>query len=1741
MIATLNGDLKLKGPTGYYSFSKFAYSYDNGTEYLVRAIPTVELLQGNTFYKAGGTIVTLRGTSFSQQVGGNVVTFDDLVCTVLDFSSTHITCQLPEKTTTTTSSYFVGGLGARVKAYSSGRSGLDESDTPIYETVFTDLDVERNAMIDTPETRVVETWFVPPQDGNYTFLALCDDYCEVHLSTTDMDPTAATQILATNSYTTWREYLHPVASVYESSPQDLIAGNHYYMKIYNTDAAGGDHMTIGMRIEDNTTSHENSESEWKTLKVNPNQVFEIYEVEVPNPEYNSTSTDYPNYRIQFINSLYYRLSPGLINSFCVESDKCKWVSTRFTANSTASQFKNAVKGFFNNLKRDYGNYMVSTKVSLDADGNELNSSALVTEIYSYKFKIRARHAVSSQSTSSYELINVDNLSVVVGQLVQNSTKPLSGKFVISLTRSNMETVETRAIERGEISNIIEREIYRVAPELIGVLEIKKLTSTYLTGNEGVQLVYRVASGYTVDLQIISSTSDPLIVPVGENETEHSISYSSSTYMAGSNRPFYETIPAAYLRTFETAPQAVVVSNGLRAICSKQPFCDIEFIENVAEITGRTEATSSTKLVLTFTGTGIPTDELATVSVSGLLRSCVIDYGATVSATSLTCNLLNPIAGSHEVLVQTKKGAIPNGAGVAYLEVGLQVDSVTPIIVTENGGTFITIQGDFFPLSLQEGQSLGSNFSMTLGGSECSLVSVGRNTIIVESPAGLAPSSSPTFVVTLNGKTYSHGTTFTVTAAPGTVSSVSPVDVSPPVKQDLTITVDTLPSSTAADYVGLLSVAGEEIFMKVNAINTTANTLTVRFPGTPGNNDYTVFVLYNNQRYNSSVTLSSVASIEGYIISPVDGTSKTEVSTTGGDIITITGKGFVTDPEGVIVQFGDITATTVSSTETSIVLKVPRAPSAGETEIKVFIMLSVEARCDMSPGCNITYASDQAPSVDDTTLTADVDNKVTITGSGFGSSLNAYLDVYTQTILSSNATHLEIQLSSIAFRDFTILDIQTDNGVGLPLISVGLSTPAAVLSISPNVGSSGGQLIKLSTIGIGLNSTSDHMIYYTSSGTKISICQSITVIDSNNIECMTNLNTEVPASSLISLSYKEQNSRSRAVSSVTLTCGTASSCFYETSASQTPNLTATVSGSTYTGMISGYTFDSSMVYTVTVMYGSISESGSLDASTGAVTATFANGIPPGTTTSKVMFATSAGDTFYSTPVDVTVAVSATSTSVSACSWAGGCSFTISQSGILEGVKHGGITVDVCHDSAEIDLDASTADSLVVIAPPHITSHSLSTYNLIAASSIKGTNSSNPSDIGSLAFDGIPSTQFKSGNTTGCYLQVDFGTYIGKLDKVKYFMNRMTDKQTNFVGNIAFQYYNTSSSSYEDSFTVDGFLREGWNEYTFTTPLESSSYRFSFVTAKSCQMGEVELWGYVLEDSAATSKTCEIFLNGLGSGSSVISGASVTYTDAATTTVTDISPTYGTYKGGETITITGTSFSTVTSEISVLIDDVSCAVSAATATSITCVTGERTVIPSEHSTIVSFSGATQNGYASKQDNEYIYANYWTDIDTWSGEFMPADGDSVAIPAGQTLIVDIDRSPKLKAVIVQGAMIFVPDADETHQRTFDAEYIYVDEGAKLEIGTEAARYTSKLTITMHGARESPQLPIYGNKGIFVRRGTLDIHGKERDYSWAELGETVAANSDTITLLTQVDWQVDECIVIAPTDFEADHSEEF
>ena len=78
-------------------------------------------------------------------------------------------------------------------------------------------------------------------------------------------------------------------------------------------------------------------------------------------------------------------------------------------------------------------------------------------------------------------------------------------------------------------------------------------------------------------------------------------------------------------------------------------------------------------------------------------------------------------------------------------------------------------------------------------------------------------------------------------------------------------------------------------------------------------------------------------------------------------------------------------------------------------------------------------------------------------------------------------------------------------------------------------------------------------------------------------------------------------------------------------------------------------------------------------------------------------------------------------------------------------------------------------------------------------------------------------------------------------------------------------------------------------------------------------------------------------------------------------------------------------------------------------------------------------------------------WSDPATWGGDNPPEEGDSVDIAAGRHLLVDVDSTPILMFLVVQGSLIFPSDdLDHDHHRTFDANYIMVN-GGYLEIGTE------------------------------------------------------------------------------------------
>jgi hypothetical protein len=71
------------------------------------------------------------------------------------------------------------------------------------------------------------------------------------------------------------------------------------------------------------------------------------------------------------------------------------------------------------------------------------------------------------------------------------------------------------------------------------------------------------------------------------------------------------------------------------------------------------------------------------------------------------------------------------------------------------------------------------------------------------------------------------------------------------------------------------------------------------------------------------------------------------------------------------------------------------------------------------------------------------------------------------------------------------------------------------------------------------------------------------------------------------------------------------------------------------------------------------------------------------------------------------------------------------------------------------------------------------------------------------------------------------------------------------------------------------------------------------------------------------------------------------------------------------------------------------------------------------------------------------------------------------------------------------------------------------------------------MHGNITDPYIPIYGNKCIGLRYGTLDMHGNERTPTWTFLDSTVEKGENVMVLAEEVDWQVGEMIAVASTSF--------
>jgi hypothetical protein len=313
-----------------------------------------------------------------------------------------------------------------------------------------------------------------------------------------------------------------------------------------------------------------------------------------------------------------------------------------------------------------------------------------------------------------------------------------------------------------------------------------------------------------------------------------------------------------------------------------------------------------------------------------------------------------------------------------------------------------------------------------------------------------------------------------------------------------------------------------------------------------------------------------------------------------------------------------------------------------------------------------------------------------------------------------------------------------------------------------------------------------------------------------------------------------------------------------------------------------------------------------------------------------------------------------------------------------------------------------------------------------------------------------------------------------------------------------------------------------------------------------VGEISFMGYEVIDSDTVTHNCAIEHVDLSTEDEdvITLDQEVEYSVALTPVVEDILPRWGAVSGGTLITFTGSNLLAGTdpndlalADYKVTIDGVDCPVASVTDEELTCTSDERPGSYVEDPKLeITVAGA---GQVALQGNTYRYCSLWSEDSTWGQLLPPIDGESVSVPSGLCLLVDIQHSPKLRLVSVDGGALIFPskDDDPSYEATFDARYINIFRGT-MEVGTEKHPYKSKLTITMHGERSDPAQPIFGKKSIGVSYGVLDMHGVQKK-SWTELDATVTAGLNELTVVEEVDWEVGDYLMITSTDYDQDHAE--
>jgi len=130
-------------------------------------------------------------------------------------------------------------------------------------------------------------------------------------------------------------------------------------------------------------------------------------------------------------------------------------------------------------------------------------------------------------------------------------------------------------------------------------------------------------------------------------------------------------------------------------------------------------------------------------------------------------------------------------------------------------------------------------------------------------------------------------------------------------------------------------------------------------------------------------------------------------------------------------------------------------------------------------------------------------------------------------------------------------------------------------------------------------------------------------------------------------------------------------------------------------------------------------------------------------------------------------------------------------------------------------------------------------------------------------------------------------------------------------------------------------------------------------------------------------------------------------------------------------------------------------------------------------------------------------WSDPDSWPSGEVPVEGDDVVIESAMWIEFDVEDTPILKSLEINGRLTFKNDPEEAVDRTLRSHWVYVRAG-ELHIGTEEEPYNGVATIHLYGRPLDETLAFSmitegGNKGLFIV-GNVTMYGQPRD-NWSRL----------------------------------------